>query len=409
MKKADFYQHLSPEGLREILRENNAPCFLYFAPFIRKRIAAIRATLPEGFRLSFAVKANPNKDVLRLMAEEGLGADVASGGELGKVLAAGIPAERIEFSGPAKSDEELARAVAEEIGSVNVESLEELERLAALSEKAGKVTAVGLRINPGDLSASAGLSMTGLTPFGIGPEEMAQALKRLAALPHLRFAGLHVHGGSQILEVEALGDLYERILEWGLEALEISGTAPEKINFGGGWGVPYFDNQSPLDLTALQEELADLFADERYDPLRGKTRFSLEPGRFLMAENGIYAVQVENVKVRGGKALAITNGGMHQAFVLAGGMGQVIRRDFEWDRLRVPENREGETVAEKWMVTGCLCTPQDVLVREGRLEGGVKRGDWIIFFNLGAYGPSASPGAFLSHPAATEQLLEMPK
>jgi diaminopimelate decarboxylase len=179
-------------------------------------------------------------------------------------------------------------------------------------------------------------------------------------------------------------------------ARSLGGPLP-KLNLGGGWGVTYFDGQKPLDLDAIRTGLRELL--DRGD-LRAQldgTRLIVEPGRFLVAEAGVYLTQVLYRKQSGGKTFLIVDGGMHHHYVLAGGMGQVLRRNFLVEIFPGAERpRASETQAVE--IAGCLCTPQDVLAHGVPCEAGVRRGDYAVFFNSGAYGSTASPIGFLSHP-----------
>jgi diaminopimelate decarboxylase len=396
---AEFYSIVPRERLLQSICEARTPAYLFFEPVIAAQMAKLRATLGDAFDVHFAVKANPDPAVLRSIRRLGAGADVASAGELDAALAAGFAPERIEFSGPGKRVAELERASEAGISAINVESLEELELLAAIATRSrrAKRIQVGLRVNP-PIRVRTGLRMAGATQFGLSPEELAPALARLSQLrDSIAFVGLHLHVGSQVLEADSVLETMRVGCELAADLARSAGGPLPKLNLGGGWGVTYFDNQQPLDLDAIRGGLRELLArPELRGPLEG-TRLILEPGRFLVAESGVYVAQVLYRKQSGGKVFLIVDGGMHHNYLLAGGMGQVIRRNFRVEIFPdVERPRAGALCAVD--IAGCLCTPQDVLAHGVPCDADVRRGDYVAFFNAGAYGATASPTGFLSHP-----------
>jgi diaminopimelate decarboxylase len=337
------------------------------------------------------------------MRDLGLGADVASGGELSRVLEAGFDPAHVEFSGPGKRASELALAIESGVGSVNVESIGELDLLAKLADERGTRARVGLRVNP-STKARAGLRMAGATQFGISEEDIPTALDRLRRAPSVELTGLHVHVGSQVLEAGAVIQIYRTCLELARSLVEHTGRPLQKVNFGGGWGVTYFDGQKPLDLAATFEGISQLIEDKVFATVMDGARLIVEPGRFLVAESGVYATRVLYRKRSGETEFAVVDGGLNTNYLLAGGMGQVIRRNFQLDALTDSEGRvRGPSRA--MTVAGCLCTPQDVLAHNVECAD-VSPGDYVLFFNCGAYGATASPMDFLSHPPPAEVLVD---
>ncbi|HYA12783.1 MAG TPA: hypothetical protein VEF33_00425, partial [Syntrophales bacterium] len=184
------------------------------------------------------------------------------------------------------------------------------------------------------------------------------------------------------------------ILEKADEIANLYRIELKRINFGGGWGIDIFGNKPPLDLPLMKKSLSELFTDLKYRTHFKSTQFIVEPGRFLVAECGIYAVKVLYRKKGYKKEFLVADGGMHQNYLAAGGIGQVIRRNLEADV--VPENNNCEGSA-KYTVVGSLCIPDDVLASELELPSDISEGDILLFHNCGAYGYSASPLKFLSH------------
>jgi diaminopimelate decarboxylase len=405
MMRDEFYREISRDRLAARIGRTATPAYLFFPEIVRDRIFRVRACLGPRFHLHFAVKANPHPEILRLVAAEGLGADVASIGEFRAALAAGIAPESMEFSGPGKRPEELRAAMEAGVGAVNAESLEEIELLDRMAEDFGRSVSTGIRINP-ELEAG-GIRMAGATQFGIDEADMAAALARIRGSDgRLAFSGIHVHAGSQVLEEAALLDTVQGVLDLALRAEAASGMPVGKINFGGGWGVPYFPGQKPLDLELIAEELAALLDDAEYRDLSGRCRLILEPGRFLVAEAGVFSTRVLYRKRVRGREVAVVDGGMHQNDLVAGGMGQVIRRNFQMDAIPDPDAPPPEPADLELDVAGPLCTPRDRLAEGFRLDRRVRAGDRIVFFNCGAYGLTASPVHFLSHPEPGQFLVE---
>ncbi|MFP4309680.1 MAG: alanine racemase [Desulfococcaceae bacterium] len=407
MMREAFYAEVSRDRLAALVAQTERPTYYFFSEMIRERIRRLRDCLGDRFHLHYAVKANPHPDILRLMATEGLGADVASAGEMRAANRAGIPFEAMEFSGPGKTEAELRAAVQAGVGTVNAESLDEIRLLDRIARETGKTVFVGIRINPELPVETGGIRMAGATQFGIDAAEMDDALAEIRkAGERLRFSGIHVHAGSQVLDSTHVVDTLEAVLELAQQA-ESEGKMPcRKINFGGGWGVPYFPGQEPLDLELIAEELADLLDDSGYRQLVSRCRLILEPGRFLTAEAGVFAARVLYRKRVRGREVAVLDGGMHQNYLIVGGMGQVIRRNFEMDAIPNPAAPPPEPMSLELDVAGPLCTPQDLLAERFAVYHQVRPGDSIVFFNCGAYGATASPVDFLSHPRPEQILVE---
>ena len=401
MTKDEFYALVNRSRLTEILKQNETPCYLYFLDIIKNRVEKLKNHLPSCVSIHYAIKANPHPAILTYLASLGLGADTASVGELNAAMNSGMLPERIEFSGPGKTEEELLAAVKRGVGSINAESMDELRLLIKLSEQTDRIPNVGIRVNPDFSTIKSGLRMAGATPFGIPQDQLNEALKLLTNYSHqINFTGLHIHTGSQILDTQSILDCMRNTLDLAVEMENTSGLLMKKINFGGGWGINYFRNQYPLDLNRLASDLDGLFREPLYMPFLNRTEMIIEPGRFLTAECGVYAVEALYRKTVRSKEFVIVNGGMHHNYLLAGGMGQVIRRNFEMDILSKKEHPERREFSLN--VAGRLCTPQDLLAIDYPCEQEVYPGDTIVFFNCGAYGLSASPTGFLSHPQPAE-------
>lgn len=392
----------APGGVRisEIAESYGTPFYLYHADMISDRVRRVREAL--GTEVAYSLKANPNLAVCSLIAQAGAGGEVASSGELIVARAAGFAPEDIVFAGPAKTDEELKMSVDEGIHAVNVESLGEIERLAATADAAGKKIGVGLRINPTAQLMGSGMRMGGTVgQFGIDQADIAEAVEKVLAHGSLVLRGVHVYTATQVFEVDPLLEHCRNIFEIALEAADHAGHSLEMIDFGGGFGVPYFEKTSEFELDRFGEGLREIVAEYRADPRLEGCRFLFELGRYLVADAGLYVTRVVDVKETRGKTFAITDGGMNHHLTATGNMGQVFRKAYPLLNLT---RINGAVPEEGVAVAGPCCTPLDSFGNNIPLAD-PEVGDLIGVFYSGAYGYSASNLGFLSHPTPAEVLL----
>src|ERR687894_203644 len=393
----------APGGVHigRIAEEYGTPFYLYHGEMIVERVRRVREAV--GTEVAFSLKANPNLAVCQLIASQReAGAEVASSGELGVVRAAGFAPEDIVFAGPAKTDEELKMAVDEGIFAVNVESLNEIDRLAAIAEREGKKIGVGLRINPAAQLMGSQMRMGGTVgQFGLDEADVPEAVKRTLAHPeHLILRGIHVYTATQVFDADALIEHCRNIFELALQTADLKGEPLEMIDFGGGFGVPYFEKMEEFDLECFGEGYAHLLAQYRADPRLSGCRFVFELGRYLVADAGVYVTRVVDVKGMKGKTFATTDGGMNHHLTATGNMGQVFRKAYPLLNL----TRDAVPGEEGVAVAGPCCTPLDMFGNNIPLAT-PEAGDLIGVFYSGAYGYSASNLGFLSHPAPAEVLL----
>src|SRR5215210_2372778 len=392
----------APAGVpvSHIAREYGTPFYLYYGEMISERVRRVREAL--GTEVAYSLKANPNLGVCQLIAREGqTGGEVASSGELVVARAAGFEPEDIVFAGPAKTDQELRMAVEEGIFAVNVESLNEIERLARIAGQGGRRIGVGLRINPTAQLMGSQMRMGGTVgQFGIDQADLEEAVVKTLSHPELILRGVHVYTATQVFEVEPLLEHCRNILEIALEAADYAGRSLEMIDFGGGFGVPYFEKMAEFDLDTFGEGFRELTESYRSDPRLSGCRFLFELGRYLVADAGVYVTRVVDVKQVRGKTFVVTDGGMNHHLTATGNMGQVFRKSYPLLNLTrmsgVPEE-EGVAVAGP-------CTPLDLFGSNIPLAE-PEVGNLIGVFYSGAYGFSASNLGFLSHPAPAEVLL----
>ena len=378
-------------------RVGQTPFYAYDRSLIAARIAAVRQVLPQGVRLHYAIKANPMSALVGFMCPLVDGVDVASAGELKLALDAGADARCIGFAGPGKREAELRQAVASGV-LLHVESARELRLLAAAAQALGMPARVALRINPDFELRGAGMHMGGgAKAFGIDAEQVP-ALLRSMHQDGVVFEGFHAYPGSQNLRGEVIAESLRRTVDRVLRLAQDAPAPVRYVNLGGGWGIPYFSGERPLDLAPVAEALAQ--ATARLAQELPGAEMVLELGRYLVGEAGIYVARVLDRKVSRGQVFLVTDGGMHHHLAASGNFGQVIRRNYPV----AIGNRLQSVERELASVVGPLCTPLDMLA--DKLELAVAQpGDLVVVFQSGAYGATASPQAFLGHPACIEVLV----
>ena len=393
--------HVGGLALTELTREFGTPLFVYDAGTMRRTYRVLREAVAGFAEVDFSVKANPNPAVIRVFGQEGAGAEIASGAEFDAALRAGVAAERILFAGPGKSAADLDRVIGGGIGEIHLENREEMARVAAAAERHGVTVRVALRINPGATAQGGAMRMGGKpSPFGFDEEEMEAAIDAVEAMPRLRLAGLHLFAGTQGLKAETLLGQWAYGLGLAARMAEKIGRPLETIDLGGGLGIPYFPGDTALDLAAIRAGLPALIQTLRANPLLAPARVVLEPGRYLAGPAGLYLARVLAVKESRGSRFVITDGGMHHHLAASGNLGQIVKRDFPLAAL-VDAGSECTATA----VVGPLCTPLDMLARAAPLPP-LAEGDLVAVLQSGAYGLTASPTGFLSHPMPAELLVE---
>ena len=377
-------------------RVGRTPFYAYDRRLLTERVALLRRSLPPEIRLHYAMKANPMPALVAHMAGKVDGIDVASGGELAVALDAGMDPREISFAGPGKSESELAQAIAAGI-LVNIESPREVEILSRHSRALGLPARVAVRVNPDFELKLSGMKMGGgPKQFGVDVEAVPALLGEIGRAG-LAFEGFHVYSGSQNLRVDAICEAQRKTLDL---AVRLAAAAPSPVlslNIGGGFGIPYFPGDQPLDLAPIGEHLRDIVAQAK--SALPRAQLIVELGRFLVGEAGIYVCRVVDRKVSRGHVFLVTDGGLHHHLAASGNFGQVIRKNYPV----AVGNRMSGAPREIASVVGPLCTPLDLLA-DGVEVGQAREGDLIVVFQSGAYGFTASPTAFLSHPAPVEVL-----
>ncbi|MFP4079382.1 MAG: pyridoxal-dependent decarboxylase, exosortase A system-associated [Ectothiorhodospira sp.] len=378
-------------------RVGQTPFYAYDRALLTQRVERLRALLPEGVRLHYAVKANPMPALVAHLAGHVDGLDVASAGELKTALDAGADPAEISFAGPGKRNEELHQAVAAGI-LVNLESFREVSLLAQASQDLGLPARVAVRVNPDFELKSSGMKMGGgPKPFGVDTEQVPELLRAIGKAG-LAFEGFHLFAGSQNLRAEAIIEAQRQCFDLALRLAEHAPAPVRSLNLGGGFGIPYFPGERPLDPEPIGGHLAELVARAARD--LPEARLILELGRYLVGEAGVYVCRVLDRKTSRGHPFLVTDGGLHHHLAASGNFGQIIRKNYPV----VIGNRMDVAERETASVVGPLCTPLDLLADRLPLPPAAP-GDLVVIHQSGAYGHSASPERFLGHPPALEVLV----
>ncbi|MDD2989329.1 MAG: pyridoxal-dependent decarboxylase, exosortase A system-associated [Zoogloea sp.] len=378
-------------------RVGQTPFYAYDRALLTRRATELRAALPAGIKLHYAMKANPMPAVVNHMAGLVDGIDVASGLELNVALDSGADPREISFAGPGKSDAELHKAVAAGI-LINIESFREVGVLAAIQQQTGWTARVAVRVNPDFELKSSGMKMGGgPKQFGVDAEQVPELLAEIGKAG-LGFEGFHLFAGSQNLRPESIVEAQRKCFDLALRLAESAPGPVKFLNLGGGLGIPYFPGEQRLDLTSISANLAAIQEDARQK--MPQAEIVIELGRYFVGEAGIYVCQVVDRKVSRGHTYLVTNGGLHHHLSASGNFGQVIRKNYPV----AIGNRVDAPAGEAVSVVGPLCTPLDILGDRMNLPE-AQPGDLVVVFQSGAYGASASPHGFLSHPDLVEVLV----
>jgi diaminopimelate decarboxylase len=376
-------------SLADIAREVGTPVYVYNAAAIRQRYRALDAALADvPHRICYAVKANSTLAVLRLLRDLGAGADIVSGGEMARALAAGFPPERIVFSGVGKATAELRQAVRARLGHLNVESVEELHRLAAIAEEERADVAVGIRVNPDVTTETHPYISTGKSgiKFGVPVDQVPAAAALIAAHPRLRLTTLAMHLGSQLSDTDPFRQGIARLLDLAAGLRADGRHAIQVLDIGGGLGIRYHHEQA-MDPGRFAAAVAPLLAPSGYTVY-------LEPGRFLVGSAGVLLTEVLYRKHSGGKEFVVVDAGMndlvrpshyqayHEIVALEGGERPSIRAD----------------------VVGPVCETGDFLALDREVPD-VVAGEHLAVLGAGAYG-FVMASNYNSRPRAAEVMVD---
>ncbi|HEX9946415.1 MAG TPA: pyridoxal-dependent decarboxylase, exosortase A system-associated [Allosphingosinicella sp.] len=371
----------------------DTPLFVYDLSRITAQVRRFRAACP-GVNLHYAIKANTYSPLLKHLGKLVDGLDVASSGEMAAALESGTDSREISFAGPGKRDDELVAAIEAGV-TLNLESEGEAERALAIGRAQGRTPRLAIRVNPDFEIKGSGMRMGGgAKPFGVDAARVP-ALIRKVIEGGAMWRGLHIFAGSQALSAQSLIEAQRATVVLAAELAGEAGAAPPLVNLGGGFGIPYFATETPLDVEAVGAALAETLAER--PAILAQSGFAIELGRWLVGEAGVYLTRIVDRKESHGKTFLVTDGGMHHQLAASGNFGQVVRRNYPV----AIANRFGAPAEEEASIVGCLCTPLDRLADDVMIPS-AQVGDLVAVFLAGAYGLSASPAAFLGHPAARE-------
>lgn len=378
-------------------RVGQTPFYAYDRAKITERVESLRKQLPKEIHLHYAIKANPMPAVIQHLAGLVDGFDLASGGEMRQALDTTMSADNISFAGPGKSELEISSAIASGV-TLNLESETELEIATTSGEQQGITPKVAVRVNPDFELKASGMKMGGgPKQFGIDAERVPQTLKRIAEL-NLDFQGFHIFSGSQNLKPEAIIEAQEKTFALAYRLADDAPGPVKKLNIGGGFGIPYFPGEQPLDISPICHRLNDLLIEKNQQMPEAKV--IIELGRYIVGEAGVYVSKILDRKISREQVFLVTNGGLHHHLAASGNFGQIIRKNYPV----LIGNKMGSADTEAASIVGPLCTPLDILGDKMELPR-ARIGDLVIVLQSGAYGFSASPHGFLSHPAVVEILV----
>jgi diaminopimelate decarboxylase len=387
---------LTCEGvsLTAIAEAVGTPAYVYSTATLERHYTVFRDAMRGVGKgeplIAYAVKANPNLSVLSTLAALGAGADTVSEGEVRRALAAGVPAERIVFSGVGKTDEELAFAIDAGVAEINIESEPELDRLVRIAQAKGARPAVAIRVNPDVAAGGHAKIATGKADnkFGVSMAEAERLYARASNSAAVRPVGVACHIGSQITALGPLKDAYGKMRAL-VERLRAEGMSVETLDLGGGLGVPYFDAPEPPSPAVLAEVIA-----QALDGL--DVRLAFEPGRVIAANAGVLLARVIHVHER-------PEG--QRFLVLDAAMNDLIRPAMYEAYHDIVPVRAADPDAEPltYDVVGPICETGDTFARGRRLPP-LKTGDLVAFMSAGAYGASMS-SEYNSRPLVAEVLV----
>jgi len=386
-------------AISEIVNEHATPLYIYDKEILKWRHRILRDALPKDLRIYYAVKANPNKEIIRELASLYDGLDIASKGEMVKAIEAGVAPDKMSFAGPGKSIDELYFAIEKGIATISVECEREIDHIKAICRDLQKETKILIRVNPDFELSRSGMKMGGgPKQFGIDSERVPETIRKLQGDEWIKFEGIHIFAGSQNLQAQAILEAFSKIFDY-CQNLSAAIDVPLKtVNLGGGFGIPYFAHDSELDVETVGKGLQKLLDDYR-DHFIG-TQFRIELGRYIVGECGLYVAKILYRKVSRGQVFLILDGGLHHHLAASGNFGQsVVRRPFPLtvvNRLNNP--------LEKVNVVGPLCTPLDTFGMQVFMPK-ADEGDFVAVMTSGAYGFSASPLGFLSHQYPMEVII----
>lgn len=390
-----FIGGVSAEELVE--EAGGTPLFVYDNNIVGAQIARFKGAMPDGIALHYSVSANPYEPLLEFLGRYVDGFRIVSLGELKRLQAAGLGGIPMNFAGPGKLDVEL-RAAVKAGATISVESEGEAARTIRAAEDVGIRPRISVRVTPPFAMENGRVSIGARpSPFGVDAERVPMLIQGLLEAG-VDWRGLHMFSGFQCLDAEALSQVHRVIVAHAGEIADTVGMPLPELNLGSGFHIACRPGESPLDIDRVAVELNDTLCNA--PPLLATTRFTIELGRWLVGESGVYLTRVLDRTESCGHTFLTTDGGGHHLIGATGGLGERGAVNFPI----AVANRFDAEPEEAVTVTGCLCTPFDVLGDQVALPR-AEEGDLIAIFCAGAYGLSASPQEWESRPPAREMLV----
>ena len=382
--------HCEDVSLEAIARELGTPAYVYSDATLRRHYNVLAdAFQGRDVLIAYAVKANSNLGVIATLASMGAGADVVSGGELMKAMEAGVPANRIVFSGVAKTEAEMRLGLERGIHQFNVESLPELRRLSRVASETGAVAPIAFRVNPHVEAGGHAHISTGSAEhkFGIAWHEAEDFYEEAINLPGIEPVGVAVHIGSQIMRVTPLREAWEKVVDL-TRRLRGKSFPIRRVDFGGGLGVPYKDGDDPDSPMLYAQQAREVLGDL-------DVQLIFEPGRLIAGNAGVMISRVEYIKERDGRTFVILDAGMNDLLrpALYGAWHEVMP-------VRTPTLGAPRSSVD---LVGPICESTDRFAKD-RPMSPLKEGDLVAFMTAGAYGATLS-SQYNSRPLVAEALV----
>lgn len=374
------------------------PFYAYDKELVRDKIATLKQKLPTQIKIHYAIKANPYPALVNFMKPLVTGFDVASKKEMLLALQSGMDKTEISFAGPGKTEDDIRASIIAGV-TLHTESITEINRAISIGQSVNMLPNIAIRVNPAFELKSSGMKMAGgAKPFGIDEEKLPEILANLD-YSKVNFRGFHIFAGSQNLNIDAIMEMHQKTFALANDLVALTPVKLDYINIGGGLGIPYFPGEQRINLQPICDNLASLF--EQY-PDFNQLEIIMELGRYLVGEAGIYVSKVVDIKESRETKYIVCDGGLHHHLSNSGNFGQVIRKNYPVAIGNKVVCNEDEF--EKVNVVGPLCTPLDILADKMMLPQ-IEIGDYVVVYQSGAYGASASPQDFLSQPSLFEVLL----
>jgi len=389
---------LGNQQVIEAVLQFGSPLFLYDGSILRDTYRSLREALPNEIDIFYSMKANPVLGISELLCREGACCEVCSAVELEVAIKAGFKPSDIIFVGPGKSADEIEQCFQHQIYAIVCESIEEVEQINRMAKARRTTFPILLRVNPDFSIQNAPLKMGGkATQFGMD-FDIVNALNP-SRFENIKILGIHVYNGTRILDADSVIANTVNVLSLAETFAKKWGLLFECVDIGGGLGIPYFPGENIFNLQKFKSGMALVI--KQYIEKYPNTRIILESGRYLVGPCGSLISKVLSVKPSHGEDFIITDGGMNCHMAVTG-IGSFIKRNFP-TQLISPKTTNLKL--RKYNVTGPLCTPGDVTAKQVELPE-AHIGDLIKICASGAYGPTASPGRFLSHGFPAEVLFD---